>query len=132
MDVRNYYRSLCVPVMVGVAQTFDFHFTGRAYHKLPGGCCEHDFEWLFRLACEPKDSGRRYLIYGSEFCTGSILGRACAGGDPANDRATDVLRRGSLKSRGVSFAGRVAGIMRASESRVRSFCPSIIAGVISL
>jgi N-acetylglucosaminyldiphosphoundecaprenol N-acetyl-beta-D-mannosaminyltransferase len=61
----EHYRSLCVPVMVGVGAAFDFH-TGRV-PQAPRWMREHGFEWLFRLACEPQRLWRRYLIYGSEF-----------------------------------------------------------------
>ena len=61
----EHYRSLRVPVMVGVGAAFDFH-TGRV-PQAPRWMREHGFEWLFRLASEPQRLWRRYLIYGSEF-----------------------------------------------------------------
>ena len=61
----EHQRSLCVPVMVGVGAAFDFH-TGRV-PQAPRWMREHGFEWLFRLASEPRRLWRRYLVNGSEF-----------------------------------------------------------------
>jgi hypothetical protein len=78
--VTAHRDSLNVPVGVGGA--FDFH-TGRAV-QAPKWMREHGFEWLSRLATEPRRLWRRYLIFGSEFIwlvvlermeCGSILGQ---------------------------------------------------------
>jgi N-acetylglucosaminyldiphosphoundecaprenol N-acetyl-beta-D-mannosaminyltransferase len=56
---------LNAPVLVGVGAAFDFH-TGRVA-QAPAWVRNHGFEWLFRLACEPRRLWRRYLIYGAQF-----------------------------------------------------------------
>jgi N-acetylglucosaminyldiphosphoundecaprenol N-acetyl-beta-D-mannosaminyltransferase len=53
------------PVLVGVGAAFDFH-TGRV-PQAPPWIRNHGFEWLFRLACEPRRLWRRYVIYGAQF-----------------------------------------------------------------
>lgn len=63
--MSEHRNKLSVPVMVGVGAAFDFH-TGRAV-QAPKWMREHGFEWLFRLATEPRRLWRRYLIFGSEF-----------------------------------------------------------------
>jgi len=56
---------LSVPVLIGVGAAFDFH-TGRV-PRAPGWMRDHGFEWLFRLAMEPRRLWKRYLVHGSEF-----------------------------------------------------------------
>jgi len=56
---------LTVPVLVGVGAAFDFH-TGRV-PRAPGWMRDRGFEWLFRLAMEPRRLWKRYLVYGSQF-----------------------------------------------------------------
>lgn len=56
---------LSVPVLIGVGAAFDFH-TGRVA-RAPKWMGDHGFEWLFRLAVEPRRLWRRYLVYGGEF-----------------------------------------------------------------
>jgi N-acetylglucosaminyldiphosphoundecaprenol N-acetyl-beta-D-mannosaminyltransferase len=56
---------LNVPVLIGVGAAFDFH-TGRI-PRAPGWVRDYGFEWLFRLAMEPRRLWKRYLVYGSEF-----------------------------------------------------------------
>jgi N-acetylglucosaminyldiphosphoundecaprenol N-acetyl-beta-D-mannosaminyltransferase len=56
---------LKAPVLVGVGAAFDFH-TGRVA-QAPPWIRNHGFEWLFRLACEPRRLWRRYLVYGAQF-----------------------------------------------------------------
>jgi N-acetylglucosaminyldiphosphoundecaprenol N-acetyl-beta-D-mannosaminyltransferase len=63
--MSEHRNKLRVPVMVGVGAAFDFH-TGRVA-QAPKWMREHGFEWLFRLATEPRRLWRRYLIFGSEF-----------------------------------------------------------------
>ncbi len=54
-----------VPVLVGVGAAFDLH-TGRI-SQAPVWLREHGFEWLWRLAHEPRRLWRRYLIQGPRF-----------------------------------------------------------------
>ena len=56
---------LSVPVLIGVGAAFDFH-TGRV-PRAPMWMRENGFEWLFRLAIEPRRLWKRYLVYGSQF-----------------------------------------------------------------
>jgi N-acetylglucosaminyldiphosphoundecaprenol N-acetyl-beta-D-mannosaminyltransferase len=56
---------LKAPVLVGVGAAFDF-YTGRVA-QAPPWIRNHGFEWLFRLACEPRRLWRRYLVYGAQF-----------------------------------------------------------------
>jgi N-acetylglucosaminyldiphosphoundecaprenol N-acetyl-beta-D-mannosaminyltransferase len=62
---------LSVPVLVGVGAAFDFH-TGRVA-QAPVWMREHGFEWLFRLAQEPRRLWRRYLVYVSQFAVLVLL-----------------------------------------------------------
>ncbi len=56
---------LDVPLLVGVGAAFDFH-AGRV-RQAPRWMREHGFEWLYRLAVEPRRLWRRYLVNGGEF-----------------------------------------------------------------
>jgi N-acetylglucosaminyldiphosphoundecaprenol N-acetyl-beta-D-mannosaminyltransferase len=67
----EYRERAGIPVLVGVGAAFDF-FTGRA-RQAPAWMREHGFEWLYRLATEPKRLWRRYLIYGSQFAWNVVL-----------------------------------------------------------
>ncbi|GAC1436504.1 MAG: WecB/TagA/CpsF family glycosyltransferase [Terriglobales bacterium] len=62
---------LRVPVQVGVGQAFDLH-AGRL-KQAPSWMRNHGFEWLFRLASEPRRLWRRYLLYNSEFVFNELL-----------------------------------------------------------
>ncbi len=48
------------PVLVGVGAAFDFHAGVKA--QAPRFIQRSGFEWLFRLACEPRRLWRRYLV----------------------------------------------------------------------
>ncbi len=50
---------LHAPVMIGVGAAFDFH--AGAKHQAPKFIQRSGFEWLFRLATEPRRLWRRYL-----------------------------------------------------------------------
>jgi N-acetylglucosaminyldiphosphoundecaprenol N-acetyl-beta-D-mannosaminyltransferase len=63
--MAEYRERAGVPVLVGVGAAFDF-FTGRT-RQAPLWMREHGFEWLFRLAAEPRRLWRRYVIYGPKF-----------------------------------------------------------------
>jgi N-acetylglucosaminyldiphosphoundecaprenol N-acetyl-beta-D-mannosaminyltransferase len=63
--MAEYRERAGVPVLVGVGAAFDF-FTGRT-RQAPLWMRERGFEWLFRLATEPRRLWRRYIIYGSQF-----------------------------------------------------------------
>lgn len=56
---------LKVPVMLGVGAAFDFF--AKTKPQASGWIRDSGFEWLFRLATEPKRLWKRYLIYGSLF-----------------------------------------------------------------
>lgn len=62
---------LTVPVLIGVGAAFDFH-TGRV-PRAPVWMRNHGFEWLFRLATEPRRLWKRYLIHGSQFVVLVVL-----------------------------------------------------------
>src|SRR5262245_4369099 len=57
--IAMHYRSLAVPVCVGVGATIDF-LAGQ-YRRAPGWMRRGGLEWLFRLAQEPRRLLRRYL-----------------------------------------------------------------------
>lgn len=63
--MHDHRTRLNVPVMVGVGAAFDIN-SGRV-RQAPAWMREHGFEWLFRLAQEPRRLRRRYLVYGPEF-----------------------------------------------------------------
>ncbi len=50
---------LNVPLLIGVGAAFDFH-SGRV-RQAPRWIQRSGFEWLFRLAQEPRRLWRRYL-----------------------------------------------------------------------
>jgi N-acetylglucosaminyldiphosphoundecaprenol N-acetyl-beta-D-mannosaminyltransferase len=64
-------KRLSVPVLIGVGAAFDFH-TGRV-PRAPLWMSEYGFEWLFRLAMEPRRLWKRYLVYGSQFVVLVVL-----------------------------------------------------------
>lgn len=51
---------LDVPVMVGIGAAFDFHAGVKP--QAPRWLQALALEWLFRLCCEPKRLGKRYLV----------------------------------------------------------------------
>lgn len=53
------YRALGVPVTIGVGGTIDF-LAGRL-KRAPGWMQRTGFEWVFRLAQEPRRLGKRYV-----------------------------------------------------------------------
>jgi len=53
------------PVMIGVGAAFDFHAGTK--RQAPRWMRRHGLEWLFRLACEPRRLGRRYLVGNTVF-----------------------------------------------------------------
>lgn len=48
------------PLMIGVGAAFDFHAGTKL--QAPRWMQRNGLEWLFRLACEPRRLGRRYLF----------------------------------------------------------------------
>lgn len=58
--MARYVRRLPVPVMIGVGAAFDIHAGVKA--QAPRWMRRSGLEWLFRLACEPRRLGRRYLV----------------------------------------------------------------------
>ena len=63
-----HWRSLEAGVLIGVGAAFDFH-AGRV-RQAPRWIQRSGFEWLFRLATEPRRLGPRYLKTNhlSSFC----------------------------------------------------------------
>jgi N-acetylglucosaminyldiphosphoundecaprenol N-acetyl-beta-D-mannosaminyltransferase len=57
--MAEYLPKLDVTLMIGVGAAFDFH-AGRA-RQAPRWMQRSGLEWLFRLACEPRRLGKRYL-----------------------------------------------------------------------
>lgn len=57
-------------VLVGVGAAFDFH-TGRV-SRAPLWMRSHGFEWLHRLASEPRRLWRRYLVQAPRFVFSSL------------------------------------------------------------
>ena len=56
---------LSVPVMIGVGAAFDYLAGTKA--SAPTYLRHAGFEWLFRLAVEPRRLWRRYLLGNSKF-----------------------------------------------------------------
>jgi len=56
---------LTVPLLAGVGAAFDF--VAETKKQAPDWVRERGFEWLFRLAQEPRRLWRRYLVTGSIF-----------------------------------------------------------------
>jgi N-acetylglucosaminyldiphosphoundecaprenol N-acetyl-beta-D-mannosaminyltransferase len=57
--MSEFLPKLDVTLMIGVGAAFDFH-AGRA-RQAPRWMQRSGLEWLFRLACEPRRLGKRYL-----------------------------------------------------------------------
>ncbi len=57
--MAEYWRRLEAGVLIGVGAAFDFH-SGRV-RQAPHWIQRSGFEWLFRLAVEPRRLGPRYL-----------------------------------------------------------------------
>lgn len=63
--MATYLPRLSVGVMLGVGAAFDFH-AGRVA-QAPRWIQRSGFEWLYRLACEPRRLWRRYLSNNPRF-----------------------------------------------------------------
>ncbi len=64
------------PVMIGVGAAFDFHAGTKP--QAPPWMRRSGLEWLFRMACEPRRLGPRYLVANTRFIAGALgrlLGR---------------------------------------------------------
>lgn len=59
------HRGRIPAVMLGVGAAFDF--LAGAKRQAPLWMQAHGLEWLFRLACEPRRLGRRYLKHNPRF-----------------------------------------------------------------
>jgi N-acetylglucosaminyldiphosphoundecaprenol N-acetyl-beta-D-mannosaminyltransferase len=57
--MAQYWQRLEATLFFGVGAAFDFH-AGRL-RQAPGWMQRSGLEWLFRLGCEPRRLGRRYL-----------------------------------------------------------------------
>ncbi len=57
----NHVERLGVPALIGVGAAFDF--LSGAKRQAPRWIQRSGFEWLFRLACEPRRLWKRYLQY---------------------------------------------------------------------
>ena len=55
----EFLPKLDVTLMIGVGAAFDFH-AGRV-KQAPRWMQRSGLEWLFRMACEPRRLGKRYL-----------------------------------------------------------------------
>lgn len=77
-------EELGIPLLVGVGAAFDF-LSGRVA-QAPRWMREAGFEWLFRLAVEPRRLWRRYLLGGGEFVL-RILAAGATGGIETRGRA---------------------------------------------
>jgi N-acetylglucosaminyldiphosphoundecaprenol N-acetyl-beta-D-mannosaminyltransferase len=58
--IYEHRSNLRVPVMLGVGAAFDMN-SGKL-HRAPKWMRDRGFEWLFRLASEPRRLWRRYLV----------------------------------------------------------------------
>lgn len=58
--MAEYLPKLDVTLMAGVGAAFDFH-SGRV-RQAPRWIQRSGFEWLYRMCCEPRRLGRRYLV----------------------------------------------------------------------
>jgi len=57
--MAEFLPKLDVTLMIGVGAAFDFH-AGRV-RQAPRWMQRNGLEWLFRMACEPRRLGKRYL-----------------------------------------------------------------------
>jgi N-acetylglucosaminyldiphosphoundecaprenol N-acetyl-beta-D-mannosaminyltransferase len=71
--MAEYWRELDAGVLVGVGAAFDFH-AGRT-RQAPRWIQRSGFEWLFRLACEPRRLAGRYLRNNPRFVWRTIQQR---------------------------------------------------------
>ena len=63
--MAQYGPRLDATLLFGVGAAFDFH-AGRV-RQAPRWMQRSGLEWLFRLACEPRRLGRRYLKHNPRF-----------------------------------------------------------------
>jgi N-acetylglucosaminyldiphosphoundecaprenol N-acetyl-beta-D-mannosaminyltransferase len=82
---------LGVPVMIGVGAAFDYLAGTKA--AAPTLLRHSGFEWLFRLAVEPKRLWRRYLIGNTEFLW-LVARERLVGMSPRHDRRSPPGRDG--------------------------------------
>lgn len=66
--MANSRPHLEAPVLIGVGAVFDF-VSGRE-KRAPVGFRRHGFEWLYRLACDPRRLWRRYMFTNTSFVLG--------------------------------------------------------------
>jgi N-acetylglucosaminyldiphosphoundecaprenol N-acetyl-beta-D-mannosaminyltransferase len=69
--MAKYRGRLDATLLIGVGAAFDFH-TGRV-RQAPPWIQRSGFEWLFRLACEPRRLWRRYLLNNPRFLLGGFM-----------------------------------------------------------
>jgi len=69
--MAEYLRRLDVTLMAGVGAAFDFH-SGRV-RQAPHWIQRSGFEWLYRLAMQPRRLARRYLVNNPRFVFGVAL-----------------------------------------------------------
>jgi N-acetylglucosaminyldiphosphoundecaprenol N-acetyl-beta-D-mannosaminyltransferase len=58
--MANHVSRLTAPVLIGVGAAFDY--VGGAKKQAPRWVQRSGFEWLFRLAAEPRRLWKRYLV----------------------------------------------------------------------
>lgn len=63
--IQEHGRKLSVPVCIGVGGSFEM--VGGAVRRAPVWIQSIGFEWLFRLAMEPKRLWKRYLVGNAQF-----------------------------------------------------------------
>ena len=81
---------LSVPVMIGVGAAFDYLAGTKPY--APALLRHTGFEWLFRLAVEPRRLWRRYLIGNSTFLW-LVARERLVGCPPSTRREADLRGR---------------------------------------
>lgn len=69
--IYNHLDKLHVPVVAGVGAAFQFLSGG--VRRAPGWIGDNGFEWLWRLAAEPRKLWRRDLIDGPRFLAHALL-----------------------------------------------------------
>lgn len=69
--IFEHREQLRVPVVVGVGAAFKF--LAGTVRRAPAWVGDHGFEWLWRLAHEPKRIWRRVLIAGPQFVGHVVL-----------------------------------------------------------
>ena len=78
--IYNHLDRLGVPIVIGIGAAFRF-LSGNV-KRAPAWVGDHGFEWLWRLASEPRKLWRRDLIDGPRFLAYAFLQSVRVGGPP--------------------------------------------------